>query len=198
MFTLRWHDANVTGVHLLEECISSDLIITNKLLSFIAFYLSPGQSLDDFGTFSDNFEMTLDLVLRKNSPFLVVLSDFNAKLGKCYLNLRVQKITFFICNLYTIEKKNFVKKDKYIDHSTSLNILLFLKNFMAPFYGWGSTASKLEPLQGGSLLFTTKFSEILGAHFINIRRMKQGHIQVCFDSVQPLWAPKKNYPSPNK
>ena len=30
---------------------------------------------------------------------------------------------------------------------------------MAPFYGWGSTASRLEPLQGGSLLFTTKFPE---------------------------------------
>ena len=28
---------------------------------------------------------------------------------------------------------------------------------MAPFYGWGSTASRLEPLRGGSLLFTTKF-----------------------------------------
>ena len=25
---------------------------------------------------------------------------------------------------------------------------------MAPFYGWGSAASKLEPLPGGSLLFT--------------------------------------------
>ena len=25
---------------------------------------------------------------------------------------------------------------------------------MAPFYGWGSTASRLEPLRGGSLLFT--------------------------------------------
>ena len=28
---------------------------------------------------------------------------------------------------------------------------------MAPFYGWGSTAARLEPLRGGSLLFTTKF-----------------------------------------
>ena len=28
---------------------------------------------------------------------------------------------------------------------------------MAPFYGWGSTASRLEPLRGGSLLFTTKW-----------------------------------------
>ena len=33
-------------------------------------------------------------------------------------------------------------------------------NFMAPFYGWGSTASRLEPLRGGSLLFTTKFRDL--------------------------------------
>ena len=33
---------------------------------------------------------------------------------------------------------------------------------MAPFYGWGSTASRLEPLRGGSLLFTTKFPEVPG------------------------------------
>ena len=31
---------------------------------------------------------------------------------------------------------------------------------MVPFYGWVSTASRLEPLRGGSLLFTTKFPEI--------------------------------------
>ena len=35
---------------------------------------------------------------------------------------------------------------------------------MAPFYGWGSTASRLEPLRGGSLLFTTKFPEVPGTH----------------------------------
>ena len=34
---------------------------------------------------------------------------------------------------------------------------------MAPFHGWGPTASTLEPLQGGSLLFTAKFPEIPGA-----------------------------------
>ena len=44
--------------------------------------------------------------------------------------------------------------------------------FMAPLYGWGSTASRLEPLRGGSLLFTTKFPKILGSHFINLERMK--------------------------
>ena len=45
------------------------------------------------------------------------------------------------------------------------------KNFMAPFYGWGSTASRLVPLRGGSLLFTTKFLEILGTRFIDLGRM---------------------------
>ena len=39
---------------------------------------------------------------------------------------------------------------------------------MAPFYGWGSTVSRLEVLQGGSLLFTTKFSEIPGNHFMSL------------------------------
>ena len=28
---------------------------------------------------------------------------------------------------------------------------------MAPFYGWGSIALRLEPFRGGSLLFTTKY-----------------------------------------
>ena len=45
-------------------------------------------------------------------------------------------------------------------------------NFMAPFNGWGSTASRLEPLRGDSLLFTTKFPEIPGSHFIDLGRME--------------------------
>ena len=43
---------------------------------------------------------------------------------------------------------------------------------MAPFIEWGSTASGLEPLQGGSLLVTTKFPEISGTHFTNLGRVK--------------------------
>ena len=43
---------------------------------------------------------------------------------------------------------------------------------MATFYGWSSTASRLEPLRGGSLLFTIKFPEIPGTYFINLGRMK--------------------------
>ena len=43
---------------------------------------------------------------------------------------------------------------------------------MAPFYEWDSTALSLEPLREGSLLFTTKFPEISGTHFIDLGRMK--------------------------
>ena len=41
---------------------------------------------------------------------------------------------------------------------------------MTPFYGWA--ASALKPLQGGSLLFTTKFPEIPDTHFIDLGRME--------------------------
>ena len=75
----RFLPLKLTGVRLLDECIALDLIISNKLCSFVALYRSPSQSQDDFATFSDNFEMTLDLVSKKNPFLLVVLGDFNAK-----------------------------------------------------------------------------------------------------------------------
>ena len=37
---------------------------------------------------------------------------------------------------------------------------------MACFYGWGSTASRLQPLRGGSLIFTIQFPEIPGTQVI--------------------------------
>ena len=46
---------------------------------------------------------------------------------------------------------------------------------MAPFYGWGSTASRLEPLQGGSLLFTTKLC------------YKDVYVNSFFPSIAILW-----------
>ena len=49
---------------------------------------------------------------------------------------------------------------------------IMISNVFFFFYGWGSTASRLEPFQGGSLLFTTKFPEIPGSYFIDLGRMK--------------------------
>ena len=43
---------------------------------------------------------------------------------------------------------------------------------MAPFYGWSSTASRLQPLRGGSLIFTIQFPEIPGTRFIDLGTMR--------------------------
>ena len=43
---------------------------------------------------------------------------------------------------------------------------------MAPFYGWGSTASRLHSHCEESLLCTTQFPGVLGTHLIDLRRMK--------------------------
>ena len=51
-------------------------------------------------------------------------------------------------------------------------VINFKKKLCGPFCGWDSTASRLEPLGGDSLLFTTKFPEIPGTHFIDRGRMK--------------------------
>ena len=43
---------------------------------------------------------------------------------------------------------------------------------MTPFYEWVSTASRPEPILGDSLLFSFKFPEIPGTHFIDLGRIK--------------------------
>ena len=44
------------------------------------------------------------------------------------------------------------------------------KNFMAPFYGWDSAASKLELLWGGNLFFTTTEIEYTSVRVIGSNR----------------------------
>ena len=54
---------------------------------------------------------------------------------------------------------------------------------MFPFYGWGS---RLEPLRGGSRLFTAKFLEISGSYFINIGKMSQSWSHPVVSNLGPL------------
>ena len=74
----------VLDIRFLHKSTAFDLRIGNKLCSFISFYRSPNQSYDDFESFLDNFELTLD-TLTQNKPFLMVaLGDFNAKSSNWY------------------------------------------------------------------------------------------------------------------
>ena len=61
-----------------------------------------------------------------------------------------------------------------------------VKNRMVLFYEWGSTSSRLEPLQRGSLPFTTKFSEIPGTHFISLGKMIQPWSHPVVLNTRPL------------
>ena len=50
--------------------------------------------------------------------------------------------------------------------------MAFKNKLMGYFCEWGSTASRLQPLRGGSLLFTTKFPETPSTHLIDLRKIK--------------------------
>ena len=56
-------------IRFLHESIASDLQIGDKLCSLISHYRSPNKSYDDFESFLDNFDLTIDTLAQKN-PFL--------------------------------------------------------------------------------------------------------------------------------
>ena len=68
----------VINIGCLHECLSFELQIGDKICNFVAIYRSPSQSQDDFETFADNFEMTLELLAQKN-PFLLTAIKVNAR-----------------------------------------------------------------------------------------------------------------------
>ena len=81
----------VLNISYLKECLNFELKIGDKSCNFIALYRSPSQSQDDFETFSDNFEMTLETLAQKGSFLTAIIGDFNAK----------------SCNWYSNDKTNF-------------------------------------------------------------------------------------------
>ena len=72
-----------------------------------------------------------------------------------------KKVLFFVADIDIFI--NFLVLEK------QFKILGHLKKKLS--YGWGSTVFRLEPICGGSLLFTPKFPKISGTHFINLGRM---------------------------
>ena len=75
----------VIDIQFLNECINLEKRIGGKLWSFLCLYRSPSQTRDIFETFVDNFELTLDSIIK--NPFLIVaLGDFSAKTNNWYKN----------------------------------------------------------------------------------------------------------------
>ena len=55
----------IINIAYLHKCLRFELQIGDKICNFVALYKSPSQSKDDFETFADNFEMTLELLAQK-------------------------------------------------------------------------------------------------------------------------------------
>ena len=68
----------VLDIRFLRKSIAFDLQISDKLCSLICFYRSPNQSYDDFVSFLDNFQLTLDTLAQKNLFLMVALRDFKS------------------------------------------------------------------------------------------------------------------------
>ena len=84
----------VLNISYLKECLNFELKIGDLKIgscTFIALYRSPSRSQSDFGTFSGNFEMTLETLAQKGSFLTTIIGDFNAK----------------FCNWYNHDKTSF-------------------------------------------------------------------------------------------
>ena len=66
---------DVHDVRFLQGSIAFQLRISDKLCSFISLYRSPNQSYDDFVSFLDNFELTLDNLAQQNLLLMVAIGD---------------------------------------------------------------------------------------------------------------------------
>ena len=74
----------VINIGYLNECLTLELTVGDKTCNFVVLYRSPSQSQDEFETFSDNFEMTLDILAQKNPFLMTTIGDFNAKSKNWY------------------------------------------------------------------------------------------------------------------
>ena len=65
-------------------------------------YRSPNQSQDDFETFTNNLELSLDQIFETNPFFVITLGDFNAKLSQWYKNDKITTTGSKIANLTSL------------------------------------------------------------------------------------------------
>ena len=67
----------------MHKCLSIELHIGDKTCNFVACYRSP-KSKNDFESFADNFEMTLEILVQKDHFLIGATSDFTGKSQNWY------------------------------------------------------------------------------------------------------------------
>ena len=70
----------------MQQCTKFEIKIKDKLCNFFSLYRSLNQFQDDFESFINNFELSLDSVIVNNTFLTVIFGDFNAKSSLGYNN----------------------------------------------------------------------------------------------------------------
>ena len=89
----------------------------------------------------------------------------------CCVGFLKIEVSVFYVNYFNL-LLSFCQFQKNLFSGMVSGVLVLKKKLYGAFLWMGSTASRLEPLRGGSLLFTTKYPEVPGTHFIDLGRMK--------------------------
>ena len=80
----------VLDIRFLHKSIA---FVGDKLRSFISLYRSPSPSYDDFVSFLDNFELTLDILAQKNPVLMVDLCDLSPAVSTIKIPLVIKAET---------------------------------------------------------------------------------------------------------
>ena len=140
----------------LKYCFVTKVSVNNEKCFFTCFYWSPCQNPDELEQFCTNFYLLLSSINNLHLTCPILIGDFNVKCSKWYASnnnnnaagIELDSITLSSGYSQIIDKPtHFVNgSSPCIDLIFSSNVSLTKKNIMTPFYGWGSTASRLEPL----------------------------------------------------
>ena len=66
----------------MEECINFEMKICHIICNFRSIYRCPNQTLDDFKTFSKNFELNLENIIQRKPFLAAAIGDVKAKSSK--------------------------------------------------------------------------------------------------------------------
>ena len=72
----------ILNVQYLQECNNFEMKYGDKVCNFISLSRFPRQTLDDFETFSQDFELNLENIAQRNHFMVIAIGNYNAKSSK--------------------------------------------------------------------------------------------------------------------
>ena len=74
----------ILNINYLQECICFDLEIGSKRCTIVSIYRSPSQSADEFESFLNKLNLTMESVTQNNPFVTVAIGDFNTNWSKLW------------------------------------------------------------------------------------------------------------------